>query len=107
MFNSLKRQNRVRVPGQRRTMSAKPVSSGRGESTIASSDEGDLKAISNAMRFGRPIYFVRSGIGTTLDVCLEANHAIRVRDEMRGRIINGRQDIQAYVRHSTPLIRLA
>lgn len=106
MFNSLKRQNRVRVPGQRRTMSAKPISSGRGESTIASSEEGELKAISNAMRFGRPIYLIRSDIGTTLDVCLEAQHAIRVRDEMRGRIINGRQGIQAYVRYSTALVRL-
>lgn len=106
MYHSLKRQKRMRVDGQRRTLAIVPVKSGRGESTIASSEEGELNAIANAMKFGRPIYFVRNGCGTTLDVCLEKNHALRVRDEMRDRVHNGKPHIDAYERMANLLIRL-
>lgn len=105
MYNVLKKQNRVHGP-TRRTISAKPLKSGRGESTIAASDEADLIAISNAMRKGQPIYFVRSGDGTTLDVLLDKTIAIRTRDSFRDRIHNGRPNIHAYERVGTALTRI-
>ena len=106
MYHSLKRQKRMRVPGQRRTLAVAPIKSGRGESTIASSEEGELNAIANAMKFGRPVYFIRNGCGSTLDVCLEKQHALRVRDEMRNRVHNGRANINAYERMANLLVRL-
>ena len=106
MFNSLKKQQRVHVTGQRRTLSCKPVRSGRDESTIASSDEADLIALSNAKRRGQPMYFIRTGDGVTLDVLLDKAVALRTRDVIRERVHNGRPSIHAYERIGTALIRL-
>ncbi len=105
MYNSLKGKNLVRIPGQRRCLKFKPASSGQ-ESTIASSDEADLIAISNAKRRGQPIYFIRTGDGVTLDVLLDRNDAIRMRDAVRGRVHNGRPNIHAYERIGVALNRL-
>jgi hypothetical protein len=106
MFNSLKKQQRVRVSGQRRTMSCKPVRSGRAETTIAASDEGDLIALSNAKRRGQPMYFIRTGDGVTLDVLLDKAVALRTRDVIRERIHNGRPNINAYERVGGILTRI-
>lgn len=106
MYNSLKRQNRVLGP-TRRTISCKPVKSGREES-IASSDEATLNAIANAVRKGQPIYFVRTADGVTLDVMLSKTDAIGYRDSARERIASMRSRIQVYERlgATTPLMRV-
>lgn len=104
MYNVLKKQKRMLGP-TRRTISCKPISSGR-ESTIASSDEGELLAISNAMRKGWPLYFVRTADGTTLDVLLDRNAAIRTRDAAVERHQNGRPTIRVYERIGTALTPL-
>ena len=104
MYNSLKKQQRMRIAGHRRTVCCKPLHSGRSDASIASSEEADLIAISTAMRKGRPIYLIRSGDGTTLDVVLDRAMAIRTRDHFRERIHNGRPNIQAYERISTVLV---
>ena len=106
MFNSLKKQQRVRVTGQRRTMSCKPVRSGRAETTIAASDEADLNALANAKRRGQPMYFIRTGDGVTLDVLLDKAVALRTRDVIRDRIHNGRPNIHAYERVGGILTRI-
>lgn len=108
MFHSLKRQNCVRIPGGG-TMLAKPIKSGRGESTIASSDEGDLIAISNAVRKNQPLYFVRTNDGVTLDVLLNKTDALNYRDSARERISSMRSRIQVFERigSTTPLMRIA
>ena len=108
MYQSLKRQNRVRIPGGG-TMSAKPIKSGRGESTIAASDEADLIAISNAMRKGQPLYFVRTNDGVTLDVMLSKTDALNYRDSARERISSMRNRIQVFERigTTTPLMQIA
>ena len=105
MFNSLKKQNRMRGP-TRRSIDCTPVRSGRGESTIASSEEADLIAISNAKRRGQPLYFIRTGDGVTLDVVLDKAVALRTRDVTRERIHNGRPSINAYERIGTALTRI-
>jgi hypothetical protein len=106
VFKSLKRQNRVRVTGQRRTVSAAPIKSGRGEASIASSDEGEIEAIARATRRRAPIYFIRNNIGATLDVLTDKPKALRTRDEMRERHHNGRSDINVYERLATTLVKL-
>lgn len=106
MFNSLKKQQRVRVTGQRRTMSCKPVRSGRAETTIAASDEADLIALANAKRRGQPMYFIRTGYGVTLDVLLDKAVALRTRDVIQERIHNGRPNINAYERVGGILTRI-
>lgn len=106
MFNSLKKQQRVRVSGQRRTMSCKPIRSGRAETTIASSDEADLIALSNAKRRGQPMYFIRTNDGVTLDVLLDRAETLRTRDVIRGRIHNGSLNIDAYERVGGILTRI-
>ena len=108
MFHSLKKQQRVHGP-TRRTISAKPLKSGRGENTIASSDEGDLIAISNAVRKGQPLYFVRTNDGVTLDVMLSKTDALNYRDSARERISSMRNRIQIFERigSTTPLMRIA
>lgn len=107
MYNSLKRQNRIHGP-TRRTISMKPVSSGR-ESSIASSDEADLNAISNAMRKGQPLYFIRTDDGVTLDVMLSKTDALNYRESTRERVATMRSRIQVYERlgTTTPLMRVA
>lgn len=106
MFHSLKKQQRMHVPGQRRTISCKPIPSGRPDGSMATSEEADLIAISNAMRRRQPIYFIRSGDGVTLDVVLDKTTALRTRDAMRTRSHNGRLDINAYERIGTALVRI-
>ena len=106
MFNSLKKQQRVRVTGQRRTMSCKPVRSGRADTSIAASDEADLIALANAKRRGQPMYFIRTGDGVTLDVLLDKAVALRTRDVIRERIHNGRPNINAYERVGGILTRI-
>jgi hypothetical protein len=107
MFNSLKRQQRVRIPGGG-TMSAKPVKSGRDESSIASSDEGELNAIANAVRKGQPIYFIQSAEGTTLDVTLSKTGALeRVNSEQqRARAVRHRVKVFERLGSSTALMRV-
>jgi hypothetical protein len=105
MFNSLKGKNLVRVTGQRRCLKFTPAKSGRGES-LPSTDEGELNAISRAMRHGEPLYFIRSGDGTTLDVSLNKTNALQMRDAIRDRFHNGGPRIEAYERRGTALVRL-
>ena len=106
MFNSLKNQQRMHVPGQRRTISCKPVRSGRADTSIASSDEADLTALANAKRRGQPMYFIRTGDGVTLDVLLDKTVALRTRDVIRDRIHNGSPNINAYERIGGILTRI-
>jgi hypothetical protein len=107
MYNSLKRQNRVHGP-TRRTISCKPLKSGRDES-LPASDEADLNAISNAVRKGQPIYFVRTADGVTMDVMLSKTDALNYRDSARERIASMRSRIQVFERigSTTPLMRIA
>lgn len=107
MYNSLKRQNRIHGP-TRRTISCKPVKSGREES-LPSTDEADLNAISNAVRKGQPLYFIRTADGVTLDVMLSKTDALNYRDSTRERIASMRSRIQVYERlgSTTPLMRVA
>lgn len=108
MYNSLKRQQRVHGP-TRRTISAKAIKSGRGESSIASTDEADLLAISTAVRKEQPIYFVRTDDGVTMDVMLSKTDALNYRDSARERISSMRDRIRVYERIGTmtPLVRVA
>ena len=108
MYHSLKKQQRVRVPGGG-TILAKPVKSGRNESSIASSDEGDLLAISNAVRKNQPLYFIRTDDGVTLDVMLSKTDALNYRNSARERISSMRNRIQIFERigSTTPLMRIA
>jgi hypothetical protein len=103
MYQSLKKQKRVHGP-TRRTISAAPIKSGRGESTIASSDEGELLAISTAMRKGRPLYFIRTDDGVTLDVLLDKPAAIKRRDAIIDRQQNGPARVRLYERKHTALV---
>jgi hypothetical protein len=103
MFNSLKKQNRMRSLTQRRTINCTPVHSGRGETSIAASEESELNALNNAMRRGQPFYFIRTGDGVTLDVLLDKTIALKTRDNMRERVHNGRPNIQAFERIGTYL----
>lgn len=107
MYNSLKRQNRVHGP-TRRTISCKPLKSGRDES-LPASDEADLNAISNAVRKGQPVYFVRTADGVTMDVMLSKTDALNYRDSARERIASMRNRIQVFERigSTTPLMRIA
>ena len=105
MFNSLKRQQRVRIPGGG-TISAKALKSGRSENSIASSDEGDLIAISNAMRRGDPLYFVRTADGVTLDVLLSREGALKRRDSVIDRTYNGVARVHVYERYGTALVSI-
>ena len=107
MYNSLKRQNRVHGP-TRRTISCKPLKSGRDES-LPASDEADLNAISNAVRKGQPVYFVRTADGITMDVMLSKTDALNYRDSARERIASMRSRIQVFERigSTTPLMRIA
>ena len=107
MYNSLKRQNRVHGP-TRRTISCKPLKSGRDES-LPASDEADLNAISNAVRKGQPVYFVRTADGVTMDVMLSKTDALNYRDSARERIASMRSRIQVFERigSTTPLMRIA
>ena len=106
MFNSLKKQQRMHVTGQRRTISCKPVRSGRADTSIAASDEADLIALSNAKRRGQPMYFIRTGDGVTLDVLLDRATTLRTRDVIRNRIHNGRPNVNAYERIGGILTRV-
>lgn len=107
MYNSLKKQNRVHGP-TRRTISCKPVKSGREES-LPSTDESVLNAISNAVRKGQPLYFIRTDDGVTLDVMLSKTDAVNYRDSARERIASMRNRIQVFERlgSTTPLMRIA
>lgn len=106
VYNNLKGKNLVRITGQRRCLKFKPAKSGR-EDTLPSTDEAELNEISRAVRFGRPLYFIRSGDGTTLDVVLDRAVAIRMRDAVRERIHHSGPSIHAFERHaSTALVRL-
>ncbi len=106
MFNSLKKQQRMHVTGQRRTISCKPVRSGRADTSIAASDEADLTALFNAKHRGQPMYFIRTGDGVTLDVLLDKTVALRTRDVIRERIQNGTPNINAYERIGGILSRI-
>jgi len=105
MFNSLKGKNLVRISGQRRCLKFTPAKSGREES-LPSTDEGELNAITRAVRHGEPLYFIRSSDGITLDVVLDRGVAIRQRDEIRERIHSNSPQIDAYERRATALMRL-
>ena len=105
MYNNLKGKNLVRVTGQRRCLKFKPARSGREES-LPSTDEGELNAISRAMRHGEPLFFVRSSDGATLDVSLDRNNALKMRDAIRDRIHSNSPRIDVYERHATALMRL-
>lgn len=109
MFNSLKKQNRIKVAHQRRTIDCTPIRSGRGESSIASSEEADLIALTNAKRKGQPMYFIRTNDGVTLDVMLSKTDALNYRDSARERIASMRGRIQVFERlgGTTPLMRIA
>jgi hypothetical protein len=102
MFNSLKKQQRVRLPNGG-TILAKPVRSGRDEGSIASSEEGELNAISNAMRKGQPLYFVRTADGVTLDVLLTKTGALERRNSDQERARSMRHRVTVYERVGTAL----
>jgi hypothetical protein len=106
MFNSLKKQERMFIPGTRQTICCQPIRSGRGETSIASSDEADLIAISNAKRRGQPLYFIRTSDGCTLDVVLDKAVALRTRDVIRDRIHGRPERVNAYERSGTALTRI-
>jgi hypothetical protein len=103
MYHSLKRQQRVRIPGGG-TMLAKPISSGR-ESPIAASEEADLVAISTAVRKGRSLFFVRTDDGVTLDVALTKQDALAYR-ESRQNIVH-RVSVYERIGSTTALKRVA
>lgn len=105
MYNSIKGKNLIRVNGQRRCLKFVPAKSGRNES-LPSTDEGELNAISRAMRHGEPLYFIRSSDGTTLDVSLNKTNALQMRDAIRDRIHSNSPQIDAYERRATALIRM-
>lgn len=85
MYHSLKKQNRMRLSNGR-TISTAPLASGRSE--IAATEEAELKAISLAMRKRQPIYFVKHINGTTLDVLLYPDAALRLARAIQSRIAN-------------------
>lgn len=105
MYNSLKGKNLVRVGGQRRCLKFVPAQSGRKDS-LPSTDEGELNAITRAVKHGEPLFFIRSSDGTTLDVVLDKTVALRERDLIRDRIHSNSPQIDAYERRATALIRL-
>jgi len=105
MFNSLKGKNLVRLTYQRRCMKFKPAKSGREES-LPSTDEGELNAITRAMRHGDPLFFIRTSDGSTLDVVLDRALAIRTRDHFRERINSNFPRVDAYERRATAFVRL-
>lgn len=105
MYNNLKGKNLVRLSYQRRCLKFKPAKSGREES-LPSTDEGELNAISRAVRHGEPLFFIRSSDGTTLDVSLDRNSAIKMRDAIRDRFHHCGPRVDVYERHATALMRL-
>lgn len=105
MYNNLKGKNLVRITGQRRCLKFKPAKSGREES-LPSTDEGELNAISRAMRHGEPLFFIRSSDGSTLDVSLDRNNALKMRDAIRDRFHNCGPRVDVYERRATAMQRL-
>lgn len=105
MFNNLKGKNLVRLPYQRRCLKFKPAKSGRDES-LPSTDEGELNAITRAVRHGEPLYFIRTSDGSTLDVSLNQKNALQMRDAVRTRFHNCGPRVDVYERRATALIRL-
>lgn len=105
MYNNLKGKNLVRLTYQRRCLKFQPAKSGREES-LPSTDEGELNAISRAVRHGEPLYFIRSSDGTTLDVALNRTNALQMRDSIRDRFHNCGPRVDVYERHATALTRL-
>jgi hypothetical protein len=105
VYNNLKGKNLVRLTYQRRCLKFKPAKSGREES-LPSTDEGELNAITRAVRHGDPLFFIRTGDGVTLDVHLNRTNALQMRDAIRTRFHNGGPRIDVYERHATALIRL-
>jgi hypothetical protein len=113
MYNSLKGKNLVRITGQRRCLKFKPAKSGREES-LPSTDEGELNAISRAMRHGELLFFIRSNDGTTLDVLLDRTSAIRTAEAMNNRMsffgnpqyVPLKPHVRAYERRVTALMGL-
>lgn len=87
MFNSLKGKNLIRMTDQRRPLKFTPAKSGRTE--LPASEDGELAAISRAVRHGNPLYFLRTASGTTLDVMLDKPKAIKVCEAVRDRIGSG------------------
>ena len=104
MYHSLKKQQRIRLPWRRRTMKCDPLESGRNETSMATSDEGDLIALSNAKRRGEPMYFIRTSQGVILDVLLEKAQALRVCLAIRDRMRNTGPRIDVYERKHTALV---
>jgi hypothetical protein len=104
MYRSMKKHNRFHLPGGG-TMKATPLSSGR-ESSLPSTDEAELNAISTAQRKGKPLYFVRTDDGVTLDVLLSKTDALKRRDSAIHRTHNGLPRIKVYERVGTNLMRV-
>ena len=77
MYSVLKRQNRMLLPNGK-TISTKPHESER--SSPPETDEGTLLAIGAAMRKNRSLYIVRTPCGTTLDIALDRNAALKRTD---------------------------
>jgi len=86
-------------------MLATPIVSGRNNEPAAS-EEAELLAITNHVRRGGTLYFIRTSIGTTLDVLFERNAAIKRRDAIRDRVHNNGPRVDAYERIGMALIRL-
>lgn len=104
MYRSMKKHNRFHLPGGG-TIKATPLSSGR-EGSLASTDEAELNAINTAQRKGKPLYFVRTDDGVTLDVLLSRTAALERRDSAINRTHNGRPRVKVYERIGLNLMQI-
>jgi hypothetical protein len=73
------------------------------EKRIAASDQNDAIAIQNAMRFGRPLYFLQHVNGSVIDVGVDKGNFLRQKEEYIRTTPDGRHNIRLYERLQSAL----
>jgi hypothetical protein len=101
MYNSLKRQQRMRHPYYRRSVDVTPMVSGR--DGPAYSEDNDLAAIEATVRKGDPLYILRTNDGASLDVLLSKTDAFNRCKTIQHRIGNGGHRVRVFERIGTTL----
>lgn len=65
---------------------------------VAASDEAEVLAIQNAMKFGRPVYFLNHVNGSTIDVGTDKAAFLKEKEEYIRSTPDGRYKIRLFER---------
>jgi hypothetical protein len=68
------------------------------EKRIASTDEAEAMGIQNAVKFGRPIYFLQHVNGSVIDVGTDRARFLKEKEEYVSNTFDGRYNIRLYER---------